>query len=121
MSEKENKVMICISCPIGCQLNVEVVEKTAMKVEGYTCKKGKKYAEQEVSDPRRMLTTTVSISGGLWSRIPVRSASAVPKDLVMKICRDLHRIQLQSPVKMGTVVLENAGETGISILAARSM
>ena len=113
--------LTCIGCPLGCRLEIELKDGKAWRIDGPTCKKGKKYAEQEVTDPRRMLTTTVALAGGLWERLPVKSASPVPKDAVIDICRTLHTFAVDAPVAMGDVVLEDAGGTGVSIVATRSM
>ena len=113
--------MTCIGCPLGCQLDVAHTEPGGWKIDGYECKKGKTYAVQEATDPRRMLTTTVAIEGGIWRRLPVRSAEAVPKAEQHAICRELHRLKLQAPVALGQVVLADAADTGIDIIATRSM
>lgn len=112
--------MVCIGCPLGCPLEVVTLGE-AWEIRGYTCKKGKEYGEQEVTDPRRMVTTTVAIDGALWSRLPVRSAQSVPKDSVDAVCRALHQLRLTAPVAMGDVVLEDALETGVAVVATRSL
>ena len=113
--------MTCIGCPLGCQLEVELQEGTAWRIEGYGCKKGKTYAAQEVTDPRRMLTTTVTLRGAQWPRLPVRSLEPVPKDRVVEICRRLHELALEAPIAMGQVVLADALDTGIDVIATRSL
>ena len=118
---KKTQSMICISCPLGCQLKVTHPSKDSWEISGFTCKKGKKYGEQEVTDPRRMVTTTVAIDNALWARLPVRTNEPVPKDLVVDICKELHKLRLVAPVKMGDVVMENVLGTGIPIIATRSL
>ncbi len=113
--------MTCIGCPLGCQLAVEHLGESSWKVEGFQCKKGKKYGVQEATDPRRMVTTTVAIEGALWSRLPVRTADEVPKELVAELCRELHRLCLSAPVKMGDVVLPDVLGTGVDVVATRSL
>ncbi|GAJ16473.1 unnamed protein product, partial [marine sediment metagenome] len=41
--------------------------------EGYTCKRGLEYAEQEYYEPKRILTTTIRVENGFLPLIPVRS------------------------------------------------
>ena len=113
--------MICIRCPLGCRLEVELQPDRIWKIDGHTCKKGKEHGLQEVTDPRRMVTTTVWIRGALWRRMPVRTAEAVPKDTVMAVCRALHGVELEAPVRTGDIVLDNAAGTGIPIVATRSL
>ena len=120
MSENDRN-LTCIGCPLGCQLSVELKDGKAWRIEGATCKTGKTYARQEVTDPRRMLTTTMALKGGLWARLPVKSEQPVPKHQVASICRKLHTFAIEAPVVMGDVVLENADDTGVTIIATRSM
>ena len=67
--------MICITCPRGCHLTVD--EET-LAVQGNRCPKGEEYARNEVTDPRRVLTSTVRLVGptaaaACRSRPPPRS------------------------------------------------
>ena len=64
MAEETTRV-ICITCPMGCSLEVTHEGKTVTKVTGNQCKKGLSYAEAEISDPRRMVTSTVRVLGGV--------------------------------------------------------
>ena len=122
MSDREShREMICIGCPLGCHLVVEQSEGGAWRIDGYSCKKGKTYALQEVSDPRRMVATTVAIEGALWRRLPVRTATPIPKDLMLPLCQHVHTLRLRAPVKMGDVVLRDALGTGIDVIATRSL
>ena len=120
MAEETTRV-ICITCPMGCSLEVTHEGKTVTKVEGNQCKKGLSYAEAEISDPRRMVTTTVRVQGGVHPLVPVYTAAPIPKPLISDLLAALRRVQLQAPVQMGQVVLENALGTGIDVLASRDL
>ena len=121
MSEHTHHSLICIGCPLGCLLDVEEMGEGAWKTKGYQCKKGKEYGVQEVTDPRRMVTTTVAIRGAHWARLPVRSTAEVPKDLVIDFARALPSLCVQSPVKVGQILMENVIGTGVDVMATRSM
>lgn len=112
---------ICIGCPLGCQLSVEHHGETAWRVRGFGCKQGKEYGQQEVTDPRRMVTTTVWVDGARWTRLPVRTAQSVPKDRIVDVCRALHQVRVRAPVAMGDVVMEDAAQTGVAVIATRSL
>ncbi len=75
---EEIQKLICISCPKGCMLEVTVDGDTVVKVSGETCKKGVDYAEKEISDPRRMIATTVRVKDGFHPLVPVYSLQPVP-------------------------------------------
>ncbi|MGL5056420.1 MAG: DUF1667 domain-containing protein [Fusobacteriaceae bacterium] len=111
--------MICIVCPIGCHLEVDV--ENNYKVTGNTCPRGEVYGKEELIAPKRVVTSTVVIEGGIHKRVPVKTSSAIPKERVYDCMELLKDIRLISPVKVGDVILENIFDTGISILVTRDM
>ncbi len=113
---------LCISCPLGCHLEVtDNEQREVLEVTGQSCKRGEKFAKQEHVDPRRMLTTTVSISDGIWPKLPVKTRDSIPKDKVIPVCHEIHKISIKAPINMGDVILENALGTGVDVIASRSM
>ena len=68
---EERTELICITCPVGCTLDVTHDGGAIVEVDGQTCRRGIEYAEQELTDPRRMVTTTVRIRGSLHPLLPV--------------------------------------------------
>lgn len=111
--------MVCIVCPIGCHMEVDV--ENDYKTTGNQCPRGPKYAKEELTAPKRVVTTTVKITGGIYNRITVKTKEAIPKELVFKCMEELNNVEVHSPVKMGDVVLENVLGTGIDIVATRDM
>lgn len=112
---------LCIGCPLGCRLEVEEEAGAIVEVRGFACKRGKKYAEQEHTDPRRIVTTTVGIRNGLWAKLPVKTNKPVPKGIVMAICRALYGVMVTAPVKLGQVIVPNILNSGADIVATRDM
>lgn len=114
---------LCIGCPLGCRLEVEEEEdqKQIVEVRGFSCKRGKEYAAQEHTDPRRMLTTTVKITGGRWARLPVKTSAPVPKTDIVALCESLRGVTVEAPVAMGAVIVHDALGSGVDIVATRDM
>jgi CxxC motif-containing protein len=112
---------LCTGCPLGCRLEVEHEGDEIVEIRGFSCKRGKTFAEQEFSDPRRSVSTTVRVEGGRWARLPVKTAAQIPKDRVEELCDTLHELTLEAPVRMGDVVLEDALGTGVDVVASRDM
>ena len=109
-------------CPLGCRVEVEEdADGNIVDVRGYACNKGKTFAVREHTDPRRMVTTTVAVDGGLWPRLPVRTTTAVPKDRVWAVVELLRRVSVKSPVRMGEVVFADIAGTGVDVVASRDM
>lgn len=113
---------LCIGCPLGCRLEVDDDElHHIVEVRGYDCKRGKEYAQQEHTDPRRMVTTSVVIQNGLWARLPVKTSVAVPKQLIQEVNRAIQQITVAAPIKLGDVLMHNVLDTGADVIATRDM
>lgn len=113
---------LCIECPLGCRLEVEEdTQGGIVEVRGFSCKKGKAFAEREHTDPRRMVTATVAVRGGFWPRLPVRTTAEVPKDRVWDVVELLRPISVESPVLMGDVIVADIAGTGVDVVASRDM
>jgi CxxC motif-containing protein len=118
----ETSTYLCIGCPLGCRLEVDEDESgQIVEIRGFSCKRGKEYAAQEHSDPRRTVTTTVAIEGAWAARLPVKSSQAIPKARVMAICKALRHVRVSAPVRMGDVIAADILGTGADILATRTM
>lgn len=113
------KKLICIACPIGCHLEVDIDDD--YKVTGNQCKRGEVYGKKELVNPTRIVTSTVRIKNGIYNRIPVKTNGEIPKSKIFDVMKALDEIDLISPVKMGDVVIKNVCDTGIDIVTTRSM
>lgn len=117
----EQRQFICVTCPVGCTIDATVEGKELLEVHGQACKRGVAFVREELTAPRRTLTTTVRVRGGVLPLVPVRSAAALPKGLIADIVRDLRGIILDAPVAEHQVVLRDARGTGIDIITSRAM
>jgi CxxC motif-containing protein len=90
-------------------------------MEGNSCKRGIDYVTGELNDPRRMVTTTVRVTGGVHPLAPVYTESPIPKPRIFDLLAVIRKVELKAPVKIGDVVIENALGTGINILASRNI
>jgi len=109
------KDIVCVACPMGCQISVELNDDgEILSVTGNTCKRGDAYAR---THPERSLTTTVKVSGGVHPVVPVKSAKAVPKDKVKDCVKEIAKLEIKAPVKIGDVVCANILGTGVDIVA----
>ena len=113
---------VCISCPMGCPLQLSHEGDLIEEVSGNQCNRGAKYAKQEFKDPRRTFSTTVPISHGVYARLPVKLTAPVQKDRVMEAMREIYCLRAEAPVAVGEVLLKNLlGEKGIDVVATRTM
>ncbi|MBM6968045.1 DUF1667 domain-containing protein [Pseudoramibacter alactolyticus] len=114
------KEMTCIACPMGCHLTVEG-EGDKWTVTGNSCKNGERYGIQEMTDPRRIVPSTVVIKGAMLHRLPVKTAQEIPKGKIFDCMDALAKVVVKAPVKMGDVVLKDVCGTGIDIVATKTM
>ena len=113
--------MICITCPMGCTLQVTHENETVLDVDGNTCQRGLDYVERELTDPRRMVATTVRVSGGLHPLVPVYTAEPFPKPRIFELLDALREVEVEAPVAVKQVVLGDALGTGINVVASRDL
>ena len=109
-----NRELTCIICPRGCRLSVELDGKRVLSVAGNACKRGVKYAEDECTDPRRTITSTVATDRGRV--VPVKTAGAIPKDLIFPAMEKINSIVVRDSIDIGDVIIENFLDTGVSLV-----
>ena len=117
-SEKE---ITCIVCPIGCKILVTNEELKRGVVKGNKCKKGIEYARNEIFDPRRMLTSSVRVTGGEWPLVSVKSSKPVPKEKIFFVLKALHSTTIRAPVQFQQCIIKNVANTGIDIVATKTV
>lgn len=113
------KELICIVCPKGCHLKVD--EEKAYAVTGNGCPRGAEYGRNELTNPTRVVTSTVRCEGGTHPRCPVKTDRPVPKGRIFEVMNALEGITLTVPVAVGQIVIENVCGTGANVVAARNM
>ncbi|MBN2260628.1 MAG: DUF1667 domain-containing protein [Clostridiales bacterium] len=120
MSRRE---MICIVCPQGCRLTVieDNTSKENYEVIGNKCPRGKVYGIEEMTNPTRMLPTTVAIGKAFIKRLPVRTEYPIPKAMIADCMTIINRVAVEAPVKMGDIIIQNILNTGVNIIATRDM
>ena len=111
------KELICIMCPKGCHLTVD----DELNVTGNTCPRGVTYGKQEVTDPRRYLTSTVKIQSKSYRRLPVISSGDLPKDRVSDVIKYLDGVEVSAPIKVKDVIVKDVLGLGVDILATRTI
>ena len=118
--------LTCIGCPLGCSLTVSLdttpdgsVEVT--NVTGNTCPKGDIYARKEITNPTRIVTSTVRVLNGTSPMVNVKTESDIPKNKIFACVDALRGIEVTAPVKIGDVVLENVANTGVNVISARNI
>jgi CxxC motif-containing protein len=118
---KKKHDLVCINCPLSC--SIELIEENGevLEISGADCKVGVKYAEEEFRNPRRMVSTTVKVEGGVLPLLPVASVSPIPKSMVREAVRALAGVVLAAPIADGQVVYRDILGTGVDIVSSRRL
>lgn len=114
------RVMTCIQCPQGCSLSVSPYPAGVM-VEGNRCERGRSYAERELTNPVRTLTSTVATDFPDFPRLSVRTGGDIPLVDVFRAMTAVNGIRLRERLKPGDVVVENLAGTGVPLVATDDM
>lgn len=110
----------CIVCPTGCLVHVENVNGELI-IEGHSCNRGEEYAREEFISPKRILTTTIQVENGFLPLIPVRSDKPIPKDKLKDSLKEIAKLKIKAPIKMGDILIKNILDLDINIVASRDL
>ena len=116
----EKRELTCIGCPLGCSITVTLENGEIKDVTGYTCKRGHDYARKEVTNPTRIVTSTVRLTGSATG-VSCKTAQDIPKGKIFEIVVALRQVTAHAPVKIGDVLLSNAAGTGVDIIATKNV
>jgi CxxC motif-containing protein len=111
--------LICIVCPKGCHLKVD--ETDDYKVSGAGCERGIAYGKKELTNPTRVITSTVRLEGGVVGRLPVKTDRDIPKQKIFDAMKLLNGVTIKSPVKTGDVVIPNILGLNANFVATRTL
>lgn len=117
----EERKLTCIGCPMGCQLTVQLSGTEVLRVSGNTCKRGEIYARKEVTNPTRIVTSTVRVTGGNGKAVSVKTKEDIPKDKIFDCVKELKEVEAVAPICIGDVVLANVAGTGIDVVATKNI
>lgn len=122
------KNITCTVCPIGCRLKVEMTDDgntdngMIKEITGNSCKRGKAYANAEILNPVRTLTSTVKIHGVTNEKLlPVRTDSPIPKGKLFEAMKLIKAVDVNIPVKVGDVIIKDFINDGINLIACKSI
>lgn len=109
--------LTCIICPRGCLLSAEITADS-VTVTGNACPKGQEYAINECTNPARTVTATVRVSNRYNTMASVKTVTPVAKDQMMDVMKALRQTQIEAPVKIGDVILQNVCGSDIVVTKA---
>lgn len=117
----ETRNLTCIGCPLGCSITVEMEDKEVTKVTGNTCPRGDAYARKEVTNPTRIVTSTVRVSGGSVPMVSCKTKEDIPKSKIFDVTKALESVCVPAPVHIGDILLADVAGTGVPVVATKDI
>jgi len=118
MTEKR---LICVSCPVGCEITVRLEDGTIAGISGNRCPRGETYARQEAVDPMRVLPTNVKVVHGALPLVSVKTDRPVPRRAIEAIMRRVRALSVEAPVGAGQVLVDDLPGTDAQLVATRTV
>ena len=106
---------------MGCPLTVVMNGKEVVSVTGNTCKRGDIYARKEVTNPTRIVTSTVRVTGGSEAMVSVKTKEDIPKGKIFDCVKALKNVEVAAPVHIGDVLVKNVAGTGVDVIATKNV
>ena len=116
----ETREMICIGCPLGCNLTVKI-DGENIEVNGNTCPNGERYAKDEITNPTRIVTSTIKVLDGSEVRVSCKTERAIPKDKIFACMDEIKKTKVKAPIKIGDVLIQGVAGTDINIIATKNV
>ncbi len=114
------KEIVCICCPVGCRICVDLEGNQVLKIEGNRCSKGAEYAAQEAVEHMRVFTGLMRAEN-CEKPLAVRSDRPIPKEIMMECAAELKNRRPKTPVCIGDIVYENIFGMGVNIVASQDL
>lgn len=115
------KTYTCIICPNGCEIAAEYEGAQLLSCSGNLCPRGKEYVRQELHDPRRTISSSVLVLGGVLPLASVRLTKPVPRDRIFDVMEEIRRIRLNAPVRAGEVLISDILGLGSDLITTRNV
>ena len=117
----ETRELICIGCPMGCQLTVNMEDADNITVTGNTCPRGEAYGKKEVTNPTRIVTSSVKINDGTIARVSVKTENDIPRGKIFDIMKEIREVTVTAPIHIGDVIIKNVADTGVDVIATKDV
>ena len=116
--KREDITITFIACPNGCDIKVSFDDDgNIASLDGYKCKNGVAYAKAEVTAPERILTSSVAVKNGDFVLASVKTSNPIPTKIMREAVKEISKIRVEAPIKVGDVILRNILDTGVDIVA----
>ena len=110
------KKLVCIVCPNSCELEITETE-SGISVSGNKCKRGVSFATDEMTAPKRTISSVVKTAFNSVPVLPVRVSAEIPKEKIFDVMKEINRVTVKKRLKRGDVVIKNVLSLGVDVIA----
>ncbi len=111
------KELTCIICPRGCHLLID----DDLKVTGNFCPRGARYAVEELTCPKRTLTSTMKTNDLVHPRVSVKTDKPIEKRLILEAMKEIDSKIVKLPIHIGDIIIKNVCGSDSNIVATRNL
>ena len=111
------KEFTCIVCPRGCRLTIE----DKLHVTGNSCPRGAQYAKDEVTNPKRMITSIMRVKNRENTVVSVKTSNSIPKGMIFEVMEEINKVGVNAPTHIGDIAIKNVLNTGVDILITKNI
>ena len=104
---------VCVVCPNGCEVEID---ETTLEVSGNKCPKGKQFAIDELTNPKRTICSTVKTIFEDCPVVPVRVDKEIPKDKIFAVMKEINKVQITDRLGIGDVVISDVLNLNVDVI-----
>jgi CxxC motif-containing protein len=110
-----NDGFACIICPRGCHIETD----QAGAPIGARCARGLAWAVQELEQPKRIVCTSILVTGGTQPLVSVKTDRPVARESMKSIVSFISGMTVTAPIGMYQVLVENPAGIACNLLATQ--
>lgn len=111
------KELTCIVCPRGCRLTID----DDLKVTGNSCPRGAEYAVNEMTNPKRMITSFMRVKNREDCVVSVKTSASIPKGMIFQVMEEINKVGVDAPTHIGDIAIKNVLGTGADIVITKNV
>ena len=111
------KELTCIVCPRGCRLLID----DELNVTGNSCPRGAVYAKDELTNPKRMITSFMRVNNRKDTVVSVKTSNSIPKGMIFQVMEEINKISVSAPTRIGEVAIKDVLGTGSDIVITKNI
>lgn len=111
------KELTCIVCPRGCRLTID----DDLNVTGNSCPRGAQYAKDEMTNPKRMITSFVRVKNREDCVVSVKTSISIPKGMIFQVMEEINKVGVDAPTHIGDIAISNVLGTGADIVITKNI